>query len=65
VVGVQAAFALFTDTAWWYEPAVVVIGAAGIACTVCALTSLHRKRLPLLLLSLASVALAVGLKLSA
>jgi hypothetical protein len=64
VVGAHAAFALFTGSVWWYEPAVALVGLCGIGCTVGALTSLHQRRLPFVLLGLASVVLVGALLLS-
>jgi hypothetical protein len=43
---------------------VALVGLCGIGCTVGALTSLHQRRLPFVLLGLASVVLVGALLLS-
>jgi hypothetical protein len=44
----------------WYAPTIVSIGVLGLLCTIGAFASVHRRRLPLALLGVASVALITG-----
>jgi len=44
----------------WYAPTVITIGLLGLACTIGAFASVHRRRLPFALLGAASVSLLIG-----
>jgi hypothetical protein len=44
----------------WYAPTVITVGLLGLACTIGAFASVHRRRLPFALLGAASVLLLVG-----
>ena len=65
VVGLRVVIALFTSSPSWYAPTICAIGLAGIAITVGAFASVHRRKLPWLLLGLATVTLVVAWKVSA
>ena len=58
-VGVQVG-----DGASWYEPAILTTGTMGIGATVAAFLTVSRRRVPWILLGLASVALVVGMILT-
>jgi len=58
-VGVQVG-----DGASWYEPAILTTGTLGIGATVAAFLTVSRRRVPWILLGLASVALVVGMILT-
>jgi hypothetical protein len=58
-VGVQVG-----DGASWYEPAILITGGLGIGATVTAFLTVSRRRVPWILLGLASVALVVGMILT-
>ncbi len=64
LVGLLALVAMVGTTAGWYEPTVIAIGLAGILCTIGALASIHRYRLPWLLLGAASAALLAALAIT-
>lgn len=57
---VRALVGLIAVDASWYAPTVVLIGLAGLGATIAAFASVHRQRLPLILLGAATVALLVG-----
>ena len=44
----------------WYAPTVITVGLLGLACTIGAFASVHRRRLPFALLGVASVTLLIG-----
>ncbi|GAB7040067.1 MULTISPECIES: hypothetical protein [Catenuloplanes] len=57
-VAVRGLAALVADTAGgWHEPATVAVGVTGIAFTVGAFMSVHRRRLPWIMLAAATAAL--------
>ncbi|MDP9799689.1 hypothetical protein J2S43_008201 [Catenuloplanes nepalensis] len=57
-VAVRGLAALLTDTAGgWHEPATVACGVTGIAFPVAAFLSVHRRRLPWIMLATATTAL--------
>jgi hypothetical protein len=58
-VGVQVG-----DSASWYEPAILITGGLGIGATVAAFLTVNRRRVPWILLGVASVALVVGMILT-
>lgn len=49
------------DAAGWYEPTIMITGALGIGATVGGFLSVHRRRVPWILLGTASVALLLGM----
>jgi hypothetical protein len=51
---------LFLADGGWYRPTITLIGAVGVAATAGAFASIHRPRLPWVMLSLGSAALAAG-----
>jgi hypothetical protein len=57
IVGAMALLSMLGGTPGWYEPTVILIGLGGIVCTIGALASVHRHRLPFVLLGAASAAL--------
>jgi hypothetical protein len=62
--GMAVALRAFVGLVWHgrvgYLPTLTVIGLAGLVCTIAAFASVHRRRLPLILLSLATIALVGG-----
>jgi hypothetical protein len=60
IVGFRVVIGLFTSSPSWYAPTICAIGLTGIAITVGAFASVHRRRLPWLLLGLATVTLIVA-----
>jgi hypothetical protein len=59
VVGVRGFIAdLMSTTPGWYEPVMIGAGAIGIGLTVGAFATVHRRRMPYILLSAATVTLA-------
>ncbi|GAB7048115.1 hypothetical protein [Catenuloplanes indicus] len=57
-VAIRGLAALFADTAGgWREPAMAGAGVTGIALTVGAFMSVHRRRLPWIMLAIATLAL--------
>jgi hypothetical protein len=60
IVGFRVVIGLFTSSPSWYAPTICAIGLAGIAITVGAFASVHRRKLPWLLLGLATVTLVVA-----
>jgi hypothetical protein len=66
VVGIRGFVADLMDaTPSWYEPMMIGVGLAGIALTVGAFISVHRRRTPYILLSLATVVLGYAIFLTA
>jgi hypothetical protein len=65
VVGVRGFIAdLMEATPGWYEPVMIGVGLVGILLTVGAFATVHRRRLPYLLLSAATVVLAYAILLT-
>jgi hypothetical protein len=60
VVGVRLLIGLFTSLPKGYLPTVCGIGLFGLACTVGAFASVHRRRTPWILLVVATVTLVVA-----
>jgi hypothetical protein len=60
VAVVRIVIRLFTTTPAWYLPTMCVIGLFGLACTVGGFASVHRRRTPWVMLSIATVALIVA-----
>jgi len=59
-------FGFFTTLpTWWYAPAMCVFGLVGLACTVGAFGSVHRRRLPWALLGVASAAELISFTVTA
>jgi hypothetical protein len=58
-VALRALVGLMTVGASWYGPTVVTIGLTGLLCTVGAFASVHRRRMPWIMLGIASVALLI------
>ena len=54
VVAVRAFIGLIYEERGWYLPVLVVIGLTGMGSTIGAFASVHRRRLPLILLGVAS-----------
>ncbi|WP_433051549.1 hypothetical protein [Dactylosporangium sp. CS-033363] len=59
-VALRAFVGLIAEYRVWYGPVVITIGLLGLACTIAAFASVHRRRLPYALLGAASVSLLVG-----
>ncbi|WP_238012054.1 hypothetical protein KZZ52_54525 [Dactylosporangium sp. AC04546] len=59
-VALRAFVGLVGASRGWYAPTVIAIGLVGLACTIGAFASVHHRRLPLALLSAASVSLVAG-----
>ncbi|GIJ52142.1 hypothetical protein Val02_90280 [Virgisporangium aliadipatigenens] len=53
-------FSLFYATDGWYEPTVFLIGVVGVFSTVGAFASIHRERLPWMLLIVGTMCLVSG-----
>ncbi len=60
VVGLRVVIGLFTSSPAWYLPTICVIGLVGIVVTVGAFASVHRRRLPWLMLTAATAILVVA-----
>lgn len=60
VAGAPVVLGLFTSTPTWYVPTLCAIGLMGLACTAAAFASVHRERLPWVMLSIATVTLIVA-----
>jgi len=54
ILTVRLMFGMFTTVAGWYPPAICLLGLFGIASTVGAFGSVHQRRLPWVLLGLAT-----------
>jgi hypothetical protein len=66
VVGIRGFIAdLMSTTPGWYEPVMIGAGAIGIAFTVGAFATVHRRRMPYILLSAATITLAYATLLTA
>jgi hypothetical protein len=50
----------YERTSWHYVPLLVLVALVGIAAAIGAIASVHRSRIPIALLGLATVALAVS-----
>jgi hypothetical protein len=59
-VALRAFVGLIAQYRGWYGPVVIAIGLLGLACTIAAFASVHRRRLPFALLGAASVTLLIG-----
>ncbi|MEV6924142.1 hypothetical protein AB0M46_06455 [Dactylosporangium sp. NPDC051485] len=59
-VALRAFVGLVAEYRGWYAPTVVTIGLLGLACTIGAFASVHRRRLPFALLGVASASLLTG-----
>jgi hypothetical protein len=59
-VALRAFVGLVSASRAWYAPTVTVIGLIGLACTIAAFASVHKRRLPFLLLGAGSVSLVLG-----
>ena len=59
-VALRAFVGLVTVAADWYAPTVITIGLVGITATIGAFASVHRPRLPWVLLSVGTTALFAG-----
>jgi hypothetical protein len=60
VAGLRAVVGLFTSVPLWYLPTFIVIGLFGLACTVGAFASVHRRRTPWVLLVVATLTLVLA-----
>jgi hypothetical protein len=59
-VALRAFVGLISTGAGWYAPTVITIGVLGIGATIGAFASIHRRRLPLILLGVATATLITG-----
>jgi hypothetical protein len=59
-VALRAFVGLIASYRAWYAPTVITVGLLGLACTIAAFASVHRRRLPFALLGAASVSLMIG-----
>lgn len=59
-VALRAFIGMMSMKGAWYAPTVITIGVLGLLCTIGAFASVHRRRLPWMLLGAASVALLAG-----
>jgi hypothetical protein len=57
-------YGMFTTLAAWYPPAIFALGLVGLACTVGAFGSVHQRRLPWVLLGLATTAELIAFALT-
>ncbi|HEX5199949.1 hypothetical protein ACFQS1_30960 [Paractinoplanes rhizophilus] len=64
-VGVRAMVTIFGGTAFWYVPALSLFGLASVALVVGSFLSIHRPVLPWLLLTAATVPLAIDVLIAA
>ncbi len=66
IVGVRGLLGLMAgDPPGWYEPSIVIVGLAGIGLSVAAFLTVHRERVPWMLLGGSSLALLTGMILTA
>lgn len=66
VVGIRGFVAeLLETTPGWYEPMMIGVGIVGIGLTVGAFATVHRRRLPYILLAAATITLAYAILLTA
>jgi hypothetical protein len=56
-VALRAFIGFMLSQPGWFAPAVISVGVIGLLCTIGAFASVHRRRLPLVLLGVATVAL--------
>jgi hypothetical protein len=61
MVGAMALIAMLGGAPGWYQPTVMLVGLGGIVCTIGAIASVHRYRLPFLLLGAATALLLTAL----
>jgi len=59
-VALRAFVGLIAQYRVWYGPVVITIGLLGLACTIAAFASVHKRRLPFALLGVASASLLIG-----
>jgi hypothetical protein len=64
VLSMRLVFGLFTTIANWYPPAIFLLGLFGIACSIGAFGSIHQRRLPWVLLGLATSAEVIAFALT-
>ena len=64
-VGVRAMVTIFGGTAFWYVPTLSLFGLASVALVVGSFLSIHRPVLPWLLLTAATVPLAIDVLIAA
>jgi hypothetical protein len=65
-VGGRAAVAIITDAGpAWFGPVVVLVGVLGLVVTAAGFATIHRRRLPWLLLAAGSLLLVANLSLTA
>jgi hypothetical protein len=57
IAGLLAVIAMLAGAGSWYPPTILIIGIGGILCTIGALASVHRRRLPWVMLGAASAAM--------
>src|SRR6266508_12796 len=60
LVALRAFIELIYEQRAWFAPTIVTVGVLGLACTIAAFASIHQRRLPLALLSIATLALAAA-----
>jgi hypothetical protein len=60
VIGVKVLIGLFTTSPGWYLPTICACGLFGIATTVGAFASVHRQRLPWIMLTVSTATLIVA-----
>ena len=59
-VALRAFVGLISADRGWYAPTVITLGVVGLMCTIGAFASVHRRRLPLTLLGVATATLIAG-----
>jgi hypothetical protein len=64
ILSLRLVFGLFTTIAAWYPPAIFALGLVGIACTIGGFGSVHQRRLPWVLLGLATSAELIAFALT-
>jgi len=60
ILVIRLLFSLFYTADSWYEPTVFLIGVVGVCATVGAFASIHRERLPWMLLLVGTICLVCG-----
>jgi hypothetical protein len=60
IIALRLMITLFVPTGGWYAPTVIVIGCVGLVATMGAFASIHRYRLPWIMLSLGTAALVAA-----
>lgn len=61
ILVVPLLFDLFLTAGGWYQPTLLGVGAIGVSATIGAFASIHRRRLPWIMLTVGTLALLVAM----